>query len=647
MAQQGEKYVTSLNPIGDVGFAVDKPVIDTSEGMKAKADLMTLAKATQLGATTYDQYADYTVKQDVGDRVIDEIESYKDQSPSWNSLPFVQQDKKENPDENDIKLNTTISDINSKIKPISNGVKQGKMTVFQSEMRIKGILQEAIKNNPGRADVITKYSRELLANAGLAKIYAADTALENSMAAASKQQIRDYENYVMDRVKKFGTPLIKFTDKTIDYVATEKGFQSNLIEFSLETANKTFNSNSTQPSIVIGNEMVKSGFDTKILTLASQDIRTQALALFPEGDDINPAEYSKRINTLSTMIDQKRLALLSADPKVGFGRVFDNAIIKSKFDLWDKSMTSLITRTRTWRNGEDVRKAFENEIITERSIEQSALFKNIGYSAFTTLESLQESYKAMGVNANDTAQGREIQAQIIRQTADIVEGISTLRFEREYPDLSLFFTKTSEGINPSLDIIDIQLDRYNNGDSKEKLALKKEMTDSISRIGLKWNNPLNKTLPDKASLTSFDGLIEKIFAPENLKPMKEISDTNKVTNDNVLRDSIKSVLDRTSIAIRNNLNVIAENTSDEELEKLYENSTTPGELSVSIKNINEIPEDLQDAARNYVATTNRVFSYINNQYKLYQWSAGNFNESKQESWESFMNEFYPTARAVN
>ena len=211
----------------------------------------------------------------------------------------------------------------------------------------------------------------------------------------------------------------------------------------------------------------------------------------------------------------------------------------------------------------------------------------------------------------------------------------------------MFFTKTSEGINPSLDIIDIQLDRYNNGDSKEKLALKKEMTDSISRIGLKWNNPLNKTLPDKASLTSFDGLIEKIFAPENFKPMKEISDTNKVTNDNVLRDSIKSVLDRTSIAIRNNLNVIAENTSDEELEKLYENSTTPGELSVSIKNINEIPVDSQDAARNYVATTNRVFSYINNQYKLYQWSAGNFNESKQESWESFMNEFYPTARAVN
>ena len=609
MAQQGEKYVTSLNPIGDVGFAVDKPVIDTSEGMKAKADLMTLAKATQLGATTYDQYADYTVKQDVGDRVIDEIESYKDQSPSWNSLPFVQQDKKENPDENDIKLNTTISDINSKIKPISNGVKQGKMTVFQSEMRIKGILQEAIKNNPGRADVITKYSRELLANAGLAKIYAADTALENSMAAASKQQIRDYEKYVLEMTKKFGTPLLKFTDKTIDYVATEKKFQSNLIEFSLETANKTFNSNSNQSSIVIGNEMVKSGFDTKILTLASQDIRTQALALFPEGDDINPAEYSKRINTLSTMIDQKRLALLSADPKVGFGRVFDNAIIKSKFDLWDKSMTSLITRTRTWRNGEDVRKAFEN--------------------------------------ANDTAQGREIQAQIIRQTADIVEGISTLRFEREYPDLSLFFTKTSEGINPSLDIIDIQLDRYNNGDSKEKLALKKEMTDSISRIGLKWNNPLNKTLPDKASLTSFDGLIEKIFAPENFKPMKEISDTNKVTNDNVLRDSIKSVLDRTSIAIRNNLNVIAENTSDEELEKLYENSTTPGELSVSIKNINEIPVDSQDAARNYVATTNRVFSYINNQYKLYQWSAGNFNESKQESWESFMNEFYPTARAVN
>ena len=587
MAQQGEKYVTSLNPIGDVGFAVDKPVIDTSEGMKAKADLMTLAKATQLGATTYDQYADYTVKQDVGDRVIDEIESYKDQSPSWNSLPFVQQDKKENPDENDIKLNTTISDINSKIKPISNGVKQGKMTVFQSEMRIKGILQEAIKNNPGRADVITKYSRELLANAGLAKIYAADT----------KQQIRDYEKYVLEMAKKFGTPLLKFTDKTIDYVATEKKFQSNLIEFSLETANKTFNSNSNQSSIVIGNEMVKSGFDTKILTLASQDIRTQALALFPEGDDINPAEYSKRINTLSTMIDQKRLALLSADPKVGFGRVFDNAIIKSKFDLWDKSMTSLITRTRTWRNGEDVRKAFEN--------------------------------------ANDTAQGREIQAQIIRQTADIVEGISTLRFEREYPDLSLFFTKTSEGINPSLDIIDIQLDRYNNGDSKEKLALKKEMTDSISRIGLKWNNPLNKTLPDKASLTSFDGLIEKIFAPENFKPMKEISDTNKVTNDNVLRD------------IRNNLNVIAENTSDEELEKLYENSTTPGELSVSIKNINEIPVDSQDAARNYVATTNRVFSYINNQYKLYQWSAGNFNESKQESWESFMNEFYPTARAVN
>ena len=68
---------------------------------------------------------------------------------------------------------------------------------------------------------------------------------------------------------------------------------------------------------------------------------------------------------------------------------------------------------------------------------------------------------------------------------------------------------------------------------------------------------------------------------------------------------------------------------------------------MSIKNINEIPEDLQDAARNYVATTNRVFSYINNQYKLYQWSAGNFNESKQESWESFMNEFYPTARTVN
>ena len=95
MAQQNEKYATSLNTDTNVNFAVDKPIVNTTEGEKAKANLMLLSKATQLGATVYDDYKDYEVKTDVGENLLGEIDAYKDQSVSWNSLPFVQQDKVE------------------------------------------------------------------------------------------------------------------------------------------------------------------------------------------------------------------------------------------------------------------------------------------------------------------------------------------------------------------------------------------------------------------------------------------------------------------------------------------------------------------------------------------------------------------------
>ena len=633
MAQQNEKYATSLNTDTNVNFAVDKPIVNTTEGEKAKANLMLLSKATQLGATVYDDYKDYEVKTDVGENLLGEIDAYKDQSVSWNSLPFVQQDKVE-PNEGDIKLNGVLSDVSNKSKVITNGVKQGKMTVFQSQMRIKELLQDAIKNNPGRVDVITKYSKQLLANSGISNIYAADTANENAIAAGRAQSQAKLETYIFDQAKKFGTEVYKLEDGSVDFPRTELGFQEQRTAFSMTEAEELANKSRDQDVAKEADSMVNQRLDTKLIIQSSQELRTYALELFDptkNPDAENPLKFPGLINQLQTKIEQEQFKFL--DSENGFGRFIDDPRIKPKFDMYNNSLNGLLTRTKTWRNGKDASEAFSYALTTAKAIDEAENMKYISPSNIANIQTLTSALDKLP--AGDTKQKALFLRALTIGTQEISDGITAKMFDKKYPDLNSFYGNAIPGKKAFSDVLNtaIKINKVQTGTSQ--VQSDQNIEELITSAGLRWVNPNNSQLTNTAALTTLDDLSKVIFNPDNEALMTRIGKQG-TTIDQELPASIDLLNARTATAVQSNLVKLIQSGAAEQFNF---NETVVGEYSASIKNMDSIPELQKVDAIESVRKTNQVLSYINKQYKLQLWANG--KEQTEKSWELFIDTYYP------
>jgi len=633
MAQDNNTYTTSLEQVGQYNPAVDKPVIDTSEGEKAQANLTTLAKLTQVGVTAYDGYKDYTVKQEVGQEILGEIDAYKNQSPSWNSLPFVQDKNKE---ENDTKINGVLTKLDADTKVITNGFKQGRITVFQSEMRIKRILQEAIKNNPGRVDVITRYSKQLLANAGLSTIYAADTAFARDQASNQAAIVKDYQKYAMELRKKFGTDLIIGEDGLIDYVATAEEAEPKEIKFSKAKKIKSLNESRVEDLKAEIWTIKNKGWDTELFQETAQDIRTYSLELFESPDADDPKNIPKLINQLGTYIDQQMYELL--DPKAGFGRYMSDPDIKAKFAVFEKQIEAFKTRTKDWKIGKDAKEALEYHFLAAKAIDD---YKSLQYTSPNNIKIMQTITQALNVlPAGDNLARTKLLESLKFHANVLTEGLSRKAFDREYESADMFYGKGKLGVKLWKDMISGSIDTYNNtNNSTEKIAARQSTKDWIIKNGNRWNSPNNTELTNTASLTSLEEVSGFVLNPDNEELMSKIS--KDLNNDGELGLSVSNMIIRSSDAVRDNVIKIGEAKSS----TLFTfDDKEPGKLSATITNREEIPENLKSDANKSINNTNRVLNYINIQYKLDQWSKGEFGEINPESWNMFLNTYYPQMR---
>ena len=643
-----EKFNTTLQPIGEFNAYVDKPVIEEAPGIKAKNLLTTLAKGTQIAATAYDSYKDYEAKVDVGDKILDEIDLYKSTSQSWNSLPFVQNDKKSTEvDENQILLNSELDKVTKAVKRETDAVAQDKITPFQSQMRIKEILQNSIRNNPGRADVITKYAKELLTNAGITTIYAEDKALARTTAADLASQTNKYENYVISESKKHDKPLIYLPGtKTIDFPATEAGFQEDMMTLDKKDAITYKNEIKEGEEEAALNYAVDKGWDTALLLGVSQDIRTFGLELFPDNEDpvISAQEFPKRINTLLTYIDQQEYDLMTREDGTGrtFGSFMDNDIIKTKFEVFQKQLTNYRNRVRSWRDGTDVKKGLENVVASKKFIDEAEIYKNVSQIELDGLEQLTAAFKALGPQGQSTPAGLRLQDQIVRIVAKISGGFNSVDINRNYPELTKYYVSGEAGIVPFVNITNSMVNELKNPDISgvKRRQIQPVIKEHLNAVGKSYLNLDNVSLTNRQTFQSFDNLINIVLDPSNKEVMDQLP-LGATKTDQEIPIYAGDVNRRVSKAVTDNLNKLDQSLLP--LTALNLNIDENNRLSVTFKNINDFPPEMQKDVVKAKDSLNQLFNYINKQFDYHKWA----NRASNASFDAFMEEYYPNLPEIS
>ena len=646
MAQ--DKFSTTLQPIGEFNAYVDKPVINEAPATKAKNILTTLAKGTQIAATAYDSYKDYEAKVDVGEEILDEIDLYKNTSQSWNSLPFVKdQNKNMETNENQILLNNELSKLDGQIKKETDALAQNKVTPFQSKMRIKAVLQEAIKNSPGRADVITKYSQELLNNAGINILYTEDKALASATAADLKSLTNKYQNYVISQSIKHDKPLIYLPGtKTIDFSATEAGFQEDMITLDKKDAINYKNEIRDGKQDEALNYAVDKGWDTALLLGISQDIRTFGLELFPDNEDpvISAQEFPKRINTLLTYIDQQEYDLMTREDGTGrtFGSFMDNDIIKTKFEVFQKQLTNYRNRVRSWRDGTDVKKGLENVVASKKSIDQAEIYKFVSQFELDALDKLIESKKALGTRGQNTPAAKRLDDQILRTVAKVSGGFNSLDINRNYPQLTDYYVNEEAGVVPFVNVTNSLVNDLKNleNNSVQKRQIQPVIKEHLNGVGKSYLNLDNVSLTNRQAFQSFDNLTNIVLDPNNKKVMDQLPKGATVT-DKEIPIYAGDVNRRVSKAVTDNLNRLDQSVLP--LTALNLNLDENNRLSVTFKNVNDFPPDMQKDVVKAKDSLNQLFNYINKQFDYHKWA----NAAPNASFDAFMEEYYPNLPGIS
>ena len=638
-----DKFITSMDPIGEFNAYVDKPIINEGPGIRAKNTLTTLAKATQLGVTAYDNYKDNEVKTEVGDKVMDEIDLYKNTSQSWNNLPFVKDEKNETAiNENELVLSNELGKIDNAVKKEENALAQGKITPFQSQMRIKQILQDSIRNNPARADVITKYSAELLKNAGMNIIYAEDEALARAAASDMSVQTKNYQNYVISEAKKHNTGLVYIPGtKQIDYAATEVEFQDEQVTLNKKDAIKYKN------EIVEGEEdvaleyVVKKGWDTSLLAGVAQDIRTKGLELFPEDEDptISAQKFPQRINTLLTYIDQQEYDLMTrSEPKTGktFGSLMDNPEIKVKFELFGKQLTNYKNRIRSWRDGSDAKLGLENVVASKKALSFAELYEYVSAAEIQQLENLTKAYQALGDEGQGGPGGLQLQNQIAAIVVQMEGGYNSLNMKRNFKTNDMFYNKGAKGIIPFVQITNGLLEELSNPDisTPQKNSNRNALPKYLNGVGKTYLNVDNEQLTNKAAFKTFDHLTNIVLNEDNEQEMSRINKSTTVEGKE-LSVYGNSVNERVSQAVVDNLMKVNQDVLPFNAIQMVR--TEDNKLVAEFKNINDFPKEVQADAKLGLDNINRLFDYINKQFDYYKW----YNNTPNADFNKFAKEFYP------
>ena len=92
---------------------------------------------------------------------------------------------------------------------------------------------------------------------------------------------------------------------------------------------------------------------------------------------------------------------------------------------------------------------------------------------------------------------------------------------------------------------------------------------------------------------------------------------------------------RVSKAVTDNLNKLDQNILP--LTALNLNLDENNRLSVTFKNVNDFPPDMQKDVVKAKDSLNQLFNYINKQFDYHKWA----NAAPNASFDAFMEEYYP------
>lgn len=297
-------------------------------------------------------------------------------------------------------ISPMLQGFNQDLSRYQNAIKQGIMTPWEFELRVKDNLRKAVNNNPGMIGELTKASQNALDLSGLTDIVKQDHLIQQNVL---KQQEHEH-NYYMQEAGKFNIPLPRLTTGQIDYnslvqkvsVVQQEKAVMGAAEQKIKWTEDDFRTFGTTYAIGLKNIATKTAID--ILN-----------------DPNQPLEKSMaQINMILDSVSSDFIA----SPKVG--SIIDKPPVQSTIQYLKDQMTSLKATLKSFATKEEAMTFLKNMEQMSRSTDYITTSKVVNPEMVSVLNKLLTLPQ---VNALVTSERPDLKVQIYDSLGKLIQGV--------------------------------------------------------------------------------------------------------------------------------------------------------------------------------------------------------------------------------